>query len=61
MIIQMLEGISGTYEDEITPLYAGPGDIIDISEAWAKRLIELGYAIAVPTDPEPPKKKRVVV
>jgi len=57
----MLEGISGTYEDEITPLYAGPGDIIDIGETWAKRLIEAGYAIAVQTDPEPPKKKRVVV
>jgi hypothetical protein len=60
MQVQLLEGIAGTYEDEVTPLYAGPGEVIDISEAWAQRLIEAGYAVSVVTEPEAPKKKRVV-
>jgi hypothetical protein len=61
MIIQMLEGIAGTYEDEVTPLYAGPGDVITVSDEWAARLIEAGLAVAVASEPEAPKKKRVVV
>jgi hypothetical protein len=61
MQIQLLEGLSGTYEDEITPLYASTGDIIDVSPEWAQRLIDAGIAVAVEADPvEAPKKKRVV-
>lgn len=61
MQVQMLDGLSGTYEDERTPLYASTGDIIDISSEWAARLIAAGIAVAVEPDPvEAPKKKRVV-
>jgi hypothetical protein len=61
MQIQLLEGLSGTYEDEVTPLYASTGDIIDVSSEWAQRLIVAGIAVAVEADPvEAPKKKRVV-
>jgi hypothetical protein len=61
MQIQLLEGLSGTYEDEVTPLYASTGDIIDVSSEWAQRLIVAGIAVAVEPDPvEAPKKKRVV-
>jgi len=60
MQVQMLDGLSGTYEDERTPLYASTGDIIDISPEWAQRLIAAGIAIAVESETEAPKKKRVV-
>jgi CRISPR/Cas system-associated exonuclease Cas4 (RecB family) len=60
MQVQMLDGLSGTYEDERTPLYASTGDIIDINPDWAQRLIAAGYAIAVESEPEAPKKKRVI-
>ena len=60
MQIQLLEGLSGTYEDEITPLYASTGDIIDVSPEWAQRLIDAGIAVAVEVVAEAPKKKRVV-
>ena len=60
MQVQMLDGLSGTYEDERTPLYASTGDIIDISPEWAARLILAGIAVAVEPEPEAPKKKRVV-
>ena len=60
MQIQMLEGLSGTYEDERTPLYASTGDIIDVSPEWAQRLIDAGIAVAVEVVVEAPKKKRVV-
>lgn len=61
MKVQMLDGLSGTYEDERTPLNASTGDIIDISPEWAARLIAAGYAVAIESDPvEAPKKKRVV-
>jgi len=61
MQVQMLDGLSGTYEDGVTPLYASTGDIIDISPEWAQRLITAGFAVAVESDPvEAPKKKRVV-
>jgi hypothetical protein len=61
MQIQLLEGLSGTYEDEVTPLYASTGDIIDVSPEWAQRLIVAGIAVAVDPDVvEAPKKKRVV-
>jgi hypothetical protein len=61
MQVQMLDGLSGTYEDGVTPLYASTGDIIDISPEWAQRLITAGFAVAVEADPvEAPKKKRVV-
>lgn len=62
MQVQMLDGIAGTYEDEKTPLYAGPGDVIDISPEWAARLIAAGLAVAVEAEPvvEQPKKRKVV-
>jgi len=60
MQVQMLDGLSGTYEDERTPLYASTGDIIDISPEWAARLIAAGIAVAVESEIEAPKKKRVV-
>ena len=61
MQVQMLEGISGTYEDGLTPLYASPGDVITISAEWAARLIAAGLAVTAEPDPvEAPKKKRVV-
>jgi len=61
MQIQLLEGLSGTYEDEVTPLYASTGDIIDVSPEWAQRLIAAGIAVAMEPDVvEAPKKKRVV-
>lgn len=60
MQVQMLDGLSGTYEDERTPLYASTGDIIDISPEWAARLIAAGIAVAVESEIEPPKKKRVI-
>lgn len=60
MQVQLLEGIAGTYEDNVTPLYGSPGDVITISDAWAKRLIDAGLAVAVEPEPEAPKKKRVV-
>ena len=61
MKIQMLEGIAGTYEDEVTPLYATTGDIIDVSPEWAQRLIDAGIAVAIEeVVEEAPKKKRVV-
>ena len=60
MQIQLLEGLSGTYEDERTPLYASTGDIIDVSPEWAQRLIDAGIAVAVEVVAEAPKKKRVV-
>lgn len=59
--VQLLDGLSGTYEDERTPLNGSTGDIIDISPEWAARLIAAGIAVAVESDPvEAPKKKRVV-
>lgn len=61
MHVQMLEGIAGTYEDEITPLYAGPGDVIEVSAEWAARLIEAGLAVAVSVETEAPKRKTKVV
>jgi hypothetical protein len=61
MQVQLLDGLSGTYEDEHTPLNGSTGDIIDISPEWAARLIAAGIAVAVEVDPvEAPKKKRVV-
>ena len=60
MHVQMLDGLSGTYEAERTPLYASTGDIIDISPEWAARLIAAGIAVAVESEIEAPKKKRVV-
>lgn len=59
MKVQLKEGLSGTYEDNATPLYAGPGDIIDISDAWAKRLIEADIAEAVPEEPKKPTTVKV--
>ena len=59
MQVQITEGLAGTYEDGITPLFASPGDIIEISTEWAQRLIEAGYAVAMQPDPETPKRKRV--
>lgn len=61
MHVQMLEGIAGTYEDEVTPLYAGPGDVIEVSSEWAARLIEAGLAVAVAVETEAPKRKTKVV
>lgn len=60
MKVRMIEGISGTYEDGATPLYAGPGDIIDISADWAKRLIEAGIAEAVEEEQKPKAVKKVI-
>jgi len=61
MQIQMLEGIAGTYEDGVAPLYATTGDIIDVSPEWAQRLIDAGIAVAIEeVVVEAPKKKRVV-
>lgn len=57
---QLLEGLAGTYEDGVTPLFAEPGDIIDISDAWAKRLEDAGIAVIV-DEPETPKKKTKVI
>lgn len=60
MKVQLKEGLSGTYEDGATPLYAGPGDIIDISPEWAKRLIEADIAEAVVEEPKKPVTKKVL-
>jgi len=60
MQVQLLEGLAGTYEDEVTPLYAGPGEVIEVSEEWATRLIAAGYAVALLSETEAPKKKRSV-
>jgi hypothetical protein len=59
MKVQLIEGISGTYEDNATPLYAGPGDVIDISAEWAQRLIEAGIAVAVQEEPKKPTTVKV--
>lgn len=60
MKVRMKEGLSGTYEDGATPLYAGPGDIIDISDAWAKRLIEADLAEPVEEEQKPKATKKVL-
>lgn len=59
MKVQLIEGLSGTYEDGATPLYAGPGDVIDISTEWAARLIDAGIAVAVAEEPKKPASVKV--
>lgn len=61
MKVELLDGISGTYEDGITPLYAGPGDVIDVSAEWAQRLIEAGIAKTPDVVEEPKKASKKVV
>lgn len=60
MKVQLLDALAGTYEDNVTPLLGEPGDIIDISEAWAQRLHEAGIAVIV-EEPEAPKRKTKVI
>jgi hypothetical protein len=59
MKVQLNVGISGTYEDGITPLYAAEGDIIDISPEWAQRLIDASIATAVEEEPKKPAPVKV--
>jgi hypothetical protein len=59
MKVHIIEGIAGTYEDGITPLYANPGDVIDISPEWAQRLIDANIAEAVAEEPKKPASVKV--
>lgn len=61
MKVELLVGISGTYEDNVTPLYAGPGDVIDISDEWAQRLIENDIAKPVTAADDAKKVSKKVV
>lgn len=57
MKVQLNDGLSGTYEDNVTPLFASTGDVIDISPEWAQRLIAAGIASPVEDEPKKPAKK----